>query len=470
VLILQYLKVMRRSSPELALRARHLVGLGYQRLVTFEVKGGGFSLFGGAPADVALTAYGLHEFVDMAEVYPVDPGLVPRTRRFLLSAQQGDGSFAPRPSYFFHDEPSRADRVRVTAYAAWALIRAGEQGAAITRALAYVKTNLAASPDAYTGAIVASLLVAKERAHPWLADVLRRLPAPTPHGARAAFWSLGTGATITHSAGRPGDVETTALLAAALLRSGRLPFQSRQALAYLVGAKAPRGGWGSTQANVLALQALLAGQRAAAQAAVQGQVEVLLDDQVVGQASLTEAGAGVVHAIDASARLRAGQTQQLTVRWRGKGVPLVQVVGSYHLPDDRAPRPRPATSRLDLSVSYDRKELRTRDTVTVRARLANRTTETAVMPMIDLGKPAGFDPVTEDLEQLVKQGRIAQFEVHARQIVLYLAQLRGKASVELSFRLRARFPLRVTAPASSAYEYYHEAARAESGPAILTVR
>jgi len=34
------------------------VGTGYQRLLTFEVQGGGFSLFGQPPADPFLTAYG----------------------------------------------------------------------------------------------------------------------------------------------------------------------------------------------------------------------------------------------------------------------------------------------------------------------------------------------------------------------------------------------------------------------------
>ncbi|MFN2167495.1 MAG: hypothetical protein ACK2U9_14675, partial [Anaerolineae bacterium] len=67
------------ANPAVQLQAEKYVATGYQRLLTFEVSGGGFSLFGNPPAEVFLTAYGLMEFTDMAEVYPVDEALIERT-------------------------------------------------------------------------------------------------------------------------------------------------------------------------------------------------------------------------------------------------------------------------------------------------------------------------------------------------------------------------------------------------------
>ena len=76
------------------MKAEQYINLGYQRLITFEVKSsGGFSLFGNAPADRVLTAYGLHEFSDMSRVHDVDPALIERAGRWLLSQQEGDGSW-----------------------------------------------------------------------------------------------------------------------------------------------------------------------------------------------------------------------------------------------------------------------------------------------------------------------------------------------------------------------------------------
>ena len=56
-------------TPEIAATASNYIQLGYQRLLSFEVGGGGFDWFGRGPANVVLTAYGLMEFADMAKVY-----------------------------------------------------------------------------------------------------------------------------------------------------------------------------------------------------------------------------------------------------------------------------------------------------------------------------------------------------------------------------------------------------------------
>src|SRR5204862_6323049 len=80
-------------------RARDLVARGYQRLISYEVTGGGFSWFGESPANQVLTAYGLMEFADMSPVYPVDEAMVARTRAWLTKQQHADGSWSPDASW-----------------------------------------------------------------------------------------------------------------------------------------------------------------------------------------------------------------------------------------------------------------------------------------------------------------------------------------------------------------------------------
>ena len=94
VLVLDYLKTTSQAAPEVQMKAEQYINLGYQRLTTFEVKSsGGFSLFGDEPADRMLTAYGLQEFSDMSRVHDVDPALIQRAGRWLLSQQEADGSW-----------------------------------------------------------------------------------------------------------------------------------------------------------------------------------------------------------------------------------------------------------------------------------------------------------------------------------------------------------------------------------------
>ena len=67
VLALDYMKRTKKLTPEVHAKAEGFIANGYQRLLTFEVPGGGFSWFGQAPANKILTAYGLMEFSDMSQ-------------------------------------------------------------------------------------------------------------------------------------------------------------------------------------------------------------------------------------------------------------------------------------------------------------------------------------------------------------------------------------------------------------------
>src|SRR5581483_4641264 len=82
-LSLDYLKRSKQSSPAVEKKAHDFLAAGYQKLLGFEVKGGGFSWFGQAPANKILTAYGLEEFYDMARVHPIDERVITRTQQWL---------------------------------------------------------------------------------------------------------------------------------------------------------------------------------------------------------------------------------------------------------------------------------------------------------------------------------------------------------------------------------------------------
>ena len=129
VLILEYLRGARRAARSANLRrieqtALRYVRAGYQRLLNFEVKGGGFSWFGDAPANRVLTAYGLMEFRDIGRVHLVDGKLLNRTQRWLVNKQAPDGTWRPDvgPSFNHVTRPHR-ETLRATAYIAQALRR-----------------------------------------------------------------------------------------------------------------------------------------------------------------------------------------------------------------------------------------------------------------------------------------------------------------------------------------------------------
>ena len=62
---------------------------------------------------------------------------------------------------------------------------------------------------------------------------------------------------MTYGRGDSVSVETTALAALAMIKTGQFNASVNQSLAYLVKSKQASGTWGTTQATILALKALL---------------------------------------------------------------------------------------------------------------------------------------------------------------------------------------------------------------------
>src|SRR3954470_22026778 len=94
ILAVDYVKKARVASPQLLMKAEQFLNVGYQKLLTFERPGGGFDWWGSGPPLVWLSAYGLNEFSDMARVYPIDRGVIDRTRAWLIQQREPDGTWS----------------------------------------------------------------------------------------------------------------------------------------------------------------------------------------------------------------------------------------------------------------------------------------------------------------------------------------------------------------------------------------
>jgi len=158
VLAVDYMKRTKKLSPEVHAKAEGFIANGYQRLLTFEVPGGGFSWFGSAPANKILTAYGLMEFSDMSHVHDVDPKLISRTQQWLAGQQQAEGSWKPDASFINEGATNRynSDVLRITAYVAWSLENSSYQGPAVEKAKQFIEGHMNGKMDSYTLAVLAN--------------------------------------------------------------------------------------------------------------------------------------------------------------------------------------------------------------------------------------------------------------------------------------------------------------------------
>lgn len=472
ILALTYLKQTKKSVPEVEARAREYIHLGYQRLVGFEVSGGGFDWFGRPPANVLLTAYGLMEFEDMQQVYDVDPKLLDRTRAWLLSQRNADGTWSAGNTLndgLAGSVMRGADpRLATTAYVAWSVYGSTQNRAEALSTLDYLRRQpVDRMEDPYILAVLANAMVSMDRYGPATGTVLRRLASLRQISAdgKQAWWAQPEGGrTAFYGAGNGGSVETTALAALAMIRSGENAELTRGALSWLISRKDSSGTWPSTQATVLALKALLAGTGKPLGGDAPRTIRLTMGNGFNRQVTIPVDQSEVMQQVDLSAHLRAGANTVALDEPTG-GASGYQIAFRYHTPA----APLPGTEPLSIAMEYDRTELSVGQSINATATITNRMAQAAPMIILDVPIPAGFEVDLSEFDRMQAGGSIAKYQVNPRSVVVYLRSLSPASPLIVRYRLTATMPVKITAPPAKVYEYYDPSKSAESSPKALTV-
>jgi uncharacterized protein YfaS (alpha-2-macroglobulin family) len=474
ILVMDYLKTSKKITPEIQAKAEGFISLGYQRLVTFEVPGGGFSWFGQAPANKILTAYGLMEFSDMSRIHEVDSRLIERTQNWLASQQQPDGSFKP-DTYFINEGATTRynnDVVRITAYIGWALAATGYKGEAVEKAKHFVASHVTGKEDPYTLAVIANFAADYGRDKAWTDSAINALAARATEGPKTASWKQ-EGETPTSARNDSADLETTALAAQALLKSGLKSTLAKKTLDYLTEKKDALGNWQTTQATILSLKAFLLSFTKGTNADTAGTVEVSVDGKAVERVQITKDNNDLLHMVDLKAYTHEG-THRVGLTFAGKGSMQYQIVGRYYVPWAKWPD-ADVRDPLKIEVSYDRTRLAQDEVATAKVRVQNNTPANARMIMVDLGIPPGFEVSGEDFAALVDAsrnkngGRLEKYTITAKQVILYFDGLSARQRVDFSYKLRAKFPVRAKTFVSRVYEYYNPTVEDKAKPVEMTV-
>ncbi|HXY23191.1 MAG TPA: hypothetical protein VEI73_00955, partial [Candidatus Acidoferrum sp.] len=149
-----------------------------------------------------------------------------------------------------------------------------------------------------------------------------------------------------------------------------------------------------------------------------------------------------------------------------------QTAGQFFIPWDQEIEKEP----MSISVNYDRTKLAQDDIVTATAIMQNNLSKIANMVMVDLGIPPGFDLLSEDFQEYqgksskLNSGRLEKFSQTATQAILYFNAFAPGQTVQVKFRLRAKYPIRTRTFQSRVYEYYDPDVRSVARPVALEVR
>jgi uncharacterized protein YfaS (alpha-2-macroglobulin family) len=466
ILVLRYLKQTGQLTPEVEMKAKQYINIGYQRLLSYEVNGGGFEWFGNPPANQILTAWGLMEFNDMAKVHTIDPNIISRTREWLLNKQQADGSWNPDAAYLHAEswQNIQNSKTLVTAYITWSLSEIGYKGEKLDKAVKYIEAHYQDSQDAYTLALIANALANAAPDSPALDKVFDKLMALKKEKGEKTWWETG-GQTVTYTHGSAANVEVTSLVCLAMMKTDRSPNTVTQALNYIISAKDTNGNWGSTQGTILALKTLLTSLNNLSEK-VDASIDVLINGKPAGTVQVTPKNSDVMRMLDLGDKTQTG-SNNVELKFKGTGSMMYQIIGKYYLPWTDI---QPARPILDIKVDYDKTSLEKNDLVTAHVSVTNTKPAAANMVIIDLGIPPGFEVIPADFEKMVEQKTIQKYTLTGRQIIVYLEKIPGNKTFNLDYQLKAKFPIKAQTPPSSAYEYYNPENKSHAKPVTLVVK
>jgi hypothetical protein len=412
---------------------------GYKRLIGYECKSGGYEWFGEDPGHEALTAYGLMEFSDMAEVFPVDTAMLSRTREWLLKQRDGKGGFnrGRRALHTWVVDPDVSN-----AYITWALLSAGEKN--LDKEIATVREAAAKSSNSYVIALAANVLaIAGDK--PARNDLLDRLIKLQQIDGQIS----GATGSIVGSGGEALAIETTSLATLAWLSDIDYIDFADKGVRYL--SEVCKGGrFGNTQSSVLALKAIVAYDKAQAHPKAKGQLQLIVDGQTVGEPRAFDTNtSGAIELPDITNLLTPGEHEIIVQMVGGSRMPYTALVKLHS--------EKPASSdecKMKIGVALASKTVKEGAITEAQVTCENTAKEIVPTPVAIIGIPGGLEVRHDQLKELVKSKKIAAYEVLGREVVLYWREMQAGEKAQLPLSLVAAIPGQYTGPASRSYLYY----------------
>lgn len=514
VLVLQYLRKTKQSSPELEKKAQGFIAQGFQRFLTFEIQNGGFSYYSAPPMSPYLSAYGLMIMYDTNKVYQIDSAVMERTKNAIMAGRRSDGSWptniqiplessGPRIPGFRPDRqfgmiqrviaqsvPSPQD-LTTTAYITWALAEAGLTQAELSPSITYLKGKRSEMKDPYTMALCASAFLVFDPRDTDAIEILNKLSASKVTENNVTYWKDGKSLYCT---GTPAAIETTALVASALMEANMSPEIVSRSLSYITQAKSRNGLWHSTQATALALRALLASQDYSGSSDVDLSGDITINGARIDSFKVDKKNNELFQSFDLKKYAVNGKNS-VALDVKGSGISAWQLSGTYFLPWSKSEEK--ASEDLAIKVLYDKHEVKTQDFVRCTVEVKNLRPSAASNVMVEVGLPPGFDVEMSDVGALVGGNvtaipdyfkasstasgsasyrlipsggaTLAKFEMTKGKLILYLNTMPNKGIFTGSFRLCAKYPAKVKTPASVTYLYYNPEVNDWARPVDLKV-
>lgn len=428
IFILKYLKQAGKASSDIEKKAQKYLSAGYHRLVGFETKMGGFEWFGNTPPHEALTAYGLLEFTDMQEFIKVDQAMLKRTRNFLLSRRDGNGGFLSSTGGYdrFASVPNKIANI----YIVYALTQSGLRDEIQKEYETAVKVALDGD-DAYQLAMMA-LAASNMKNNKDFSLLMEKLDENDNKKGLEAETS------VVNSRGTSMKTETTALYVLALARESS-PRLGKIAglISKLLNSKSYYG-YGSTQATVLALNAIVEYAKLVEVNNREGKAQFFVNDMEVALNN------------ELSSQIKENENAFSAVYENtGNNFPYeLEISYQTYTP------PNSKDAELELQMQLNKQNTKVGETVRLDIKVSNKKDSLQPMAIAKIGIPAGLSFQPWQLKELVEMKKITYYEIFDNYLVFYWLGFSENESKKISLDLKAEIPGIYKGKSSTTYLYY----------------
>ena len=437
----QYFLTHSGVDPKLVEASRAKLEVGYKRLLSFWCTDRGYEWFGQNPGHEALTAFGLLHFTDMSKVRDVDQSMIATTRAWLMRQKDGHGGFNRNRRAL---ESWIEDKDCSNAYILWALLETGQSPDDLKLELASLKAAASVSQNNYVVALAANaFFLAGDKST--AKKLMDKLAANQEQDGKLD----GITNSIVGSSGESLEVEGTALATLAWLRDPAYAAHVEKSIKYLAEC-CKDGRYGSTQATVLALRAVVQYDSDRARPSEPGKVEISVDNHIVGDwVTFDKSTQGAIKLPDLSELLGPG-IHKVELRMEGgKPMPYSLAV-NYNVKTPVSSK----DCKLELTAKLANSILTEGAATEADVTVVNRSKEPVPNPVAIVGLPGGLEPRNDQLKELVKNKTIDAYEIRGREVVFYWRSFKAGEQRLVPLSVIAAIPGSYTGPASRAYLYY----------------
>jgi len=371
---------------------------------------------------------------------------ISETKDWLFKRKNGKGGFERNSRAL--DNFGGAPEHTTNAYILWAMVQAGTKAAEIEKELAYVY-DLAVNKhnkDSYFVSLVCNLFAQLEL-HDKSNELAQKLVNFQNEGKIADAET-----SITRSGGKDLLMESTSVAVLAWLSQKDLNkfVENIERAITWIRKNCSGGSFGSTQATVLALKAIVTHESRIPNFPGEGSIVIRIDGTEVSSEGFDKTTKEALNFRQFGEKIKTGKHTLEVEMLAGCKMPF-----SFLLEYNTKSFETSKECKVALSTKLRQSDIKQGEATEVEVQLKNLTSEGIPMTIAIIGLPGGMEARIDSLKELVKTEKVAYYELFgAREIVLYWRALAPDQQVTLTFDVIAAVPGKYTGPASRAYLYY----------------